>query len=85
MLNVSNEHKTQLRKIRTIAHKSVEAARNTLVTGCIEQGAYMQFGRDVTVYGLWEALLYASNYEGDGAYEVGTAQKALDAAVKKLK
>ena len=82
-MNATEEQKKVLRKIKEIEHKAVEVSRNTLVCGCTEQMAYVQFGIDVQTYNLWEALLYAEGYEGKG-YKPGTAQKALDAAWRKI-
>jgi hypothetical protein len=86
MLNVTDEQKKALRKIRTINSQTVEAVRNSLSNGCIEKGAYMQFATDVTVYGLWSALLSAHNYEDRyKAYAPGTVEKALQIALRRIK
>jgi hypothetical protein len=42
----------------------------------------MQFHQDVGMYGLWEALLYAQDYEGKGDYTEGTVHNAMDAYFK---
>ena len=82
-MNCSEEQRAALRKIKVINHSVVEAARNALVTGCLEQGYYIQFAQDIRTYGLWEALLYAEGYEGKGFSE-GSAQRALNAALKQM-
>lgn len=78
MLTVTEEQKKQLRKVKGVTGPLQDIARNTLVQGCLEQGAYIQFGADLRIYNLWEALLYAHGYEERGMYRAGTAQKALD-------
>jgi hypothetical protein len=86
MLNCSEADKKKLRKIK-LASPVTDAARNTLVQGIAKpglSGAYIQFGRDVQVYGLWEALLYAHGYEESGEFKAGSAQKALNAALAEL-
>lgn len=75
----------KMRKIKKIP----ACIKDEMLKGCKNQGAYMQFHQDVTVYGLWEALLYAEGYEGKGDYTSGTVHAALDAyfntkAVSKL-
>jgi hypothetical protein len=82
MLVATEEQKRALRKIKGVAGERQDIARNTLVKGCLEQGAYIQFGRDMAVYNLWEALLFAQGYEEDGMYKTGSAQAALDAVLK---
>jgi hypothetical protein len=79
------EQKKALRRIKKIDHPAVETARNALVCGCIDQGAYIQFAKDVTLYGLYEALLYAQNYEERGCYAKGTTTKATNACLTKVK
>ena len=79
MLTATNDQKKALRRHKTI--HGIDDVRHTLVKGCKDQASYIQFGYDVQVYGLWEALLYAKNYEDQGAYAEGTAQKALEAAI----
>jgi len=83
MLEVSDEMKKALRKVKS--GRIFDLARNTLVKGCISQGAYIQFGIDVPLYGLWSALLSAESYERDGAFAPGTVQKTLDAVIKKVR
>lgn len=78
MLNCSEEMKNKLRKVKGIAGDLQDEARNLVVIGCIDQGAYIQFGRDLQLYNLWEALLYAKGYEEQGMYVEGTIQSALD-------
>lgn len=53
-----------------------------LLKGCLIQGAYIQAGDDVRLYGLSEALAYAKGYEKSGNYAAGTADKAYAAALK---
>ena len=60
------------------------AARVALSAGVIDQGAYIQFETDLHLYGLWEALLYAENYEHKGMYQPGTAANAAKAAMARL-
>lgn len=72
----------QLCRIKRADDPSAEAARHVLVSGCTNQGAYIQFGRDLVLYGLWEALLYAESYEQKGWYSPGTVQGAIDASIK---
>ena len=79
MLTATNDQKKALRRHKKI--HGIDDVRHTLVKGCIDREAYMQFPYDVRVYGLWEALLYAESYETEGKYAPGTAQKALDAAI----
>jgi hypothetical protein len=83
-MNVSEQHKRQLRKIKGVAGQLQDIARNTLVTGCIEQGAYIQFGADLATYSLYEALLYAEGYEAQGMYRAGSVQRTVDAICAKL-
>lgn len=67
--------KKHLRKVKGVAGKLQDVARNSLVSGNTEQGAYIQFGADLRIYNLYEALLYAHNYEESGAYAAGTVEK----------
>lgn len=83
MLKVTDKQKKALRKTKMVSRVTDEA-RYVLSGGCLEQGAYMQFGADVNLYGLWEALLYAETYEDKGAYKKGTVKEALQAALAKL-
>jgi hypothetical protein len=80
-LTTTDENKNQFRKIRRPDHPKVRVAHQVLQDGCHKQGAYIQFLRDVVLYGLWSALLSAKNYEGDGCYEEGTVDLALTCAV----
>jgi hypothetical protein len=70
--------KAKMRKVKTIP----ACIKATLLKGCINQGAYMQFHQDVGMYGLWEAMLYAQGYEGNGDYTEGTVHDAMDAYFK---
>lgn len=84
---VTNEQKLALKAIKNIKTPDmlVEKTRNVLSVGCLEQSAYVQFGSDVPVYGLWEALLYAELYEHrDHAYVPGTVERACKAAVGEM-
>ncbi len=80
--DVTDEVKNALRK--TKSGPICDVARNTLVKGCIQQGAYIQFGSDFKVYGLWGALMSADSYEKDGYYAPGSVAKTLEAVVKKM-
>jgi hypothetical protein len=84
MLQASDEQKRKLRKVKGVAGKLQDIARNTLVGGTIAQGAYIQFGSDLRTYNLWEALLYAKGYEDKGDYAEGSTQCALDAVLKAM-
>lgn len=65
--------KSKLRKTKSIP----PAVKAAVYAGCLQQGAAMQFNRDVMVYNLWEALLYVEGYEDDGYFTHGTAAKAI--------
>lgn len=71
--NINPDLKIKLRKLRTVPGK-VKAA---IYSGCSDPGAAVQFNSDVTVYGMYEALLYVEGYEKDGFFAPGTAEKAL--------
>lgn len=73
-----NHVKAKMRKVKTIP----ACIKATLLKGCVNQGAYMQFHQDVGVYNLWEALLYAESYEANGDYANGTVHEAMDAYFK---
>lgn len=83
------DQRKALRKIKLVSPVTDEA-RNVLVSGILGgtvpglSGAYLQFAKDVRIYGLWEALLYAENYEAEGAYAPGTTLKAFQAVAKQL-
>jgi hypothetical protein len=83
-MDIADNYKRQLRKVKGIAGGLQDIARNTLVKGCIEQGAYIQFGEDMQVYNLYEALLYAEGYELRGMYRAGSVQSTVDALVAEL-
>lgn len=78
--------RTQLRKIKS--GKLVDTARNLLNCGIVSTGGlhgpYIQFGQDVALYGLWEALLYAETYEDQGKFVDGTMEKIARALVKQM-
>ena len=46
MLEADEQSKKALRKERGVAGKLQERARNCLSGGCLDQGAYIQFGSD---------------------------------------
>lgn len=83
MLEATEKQKKVLRKLK-LGDKAADEARYAVQAGITSSGisgAYIQFGRDLQTYGLWEALLYVEQYEQQGEYKEGTAQKALDAAI----
>ena len=72
------EHvKTAMRKMKKVP----VCIKATLLKGCKDQGAYIQFNEDVR-FGLWGALLSAESYEKDGMYAEGTVHDAMDAFFK---
>ena len=73
-----DEIKVKLRKMKTVPGK-VKAA---IYGGCKDPGAAMQFNSDVTVYGMFEALLYVEGYEKDGMFAPGTAVAAIKTFIK---
>jgi len=79
MNHITFEQKAQLKKVKT-PHSKVKEA---VYAGCQNPGASMQFGEDLKLYGLYEAILYVEGYERDGYYTVGTAQKAMEIAIEK--
>jgi len=83
MLSVyaTDVQKDKLRSIKGVAGPVQDVARNTLVCGCQDQGAYIQFGRDLQIYNLYEALLYAESYESSGCYAEGSVKKTFDAVI----
>lgn len=82
MITATEETKKQLKKIRGVAGPVQDIARYAIINGCLNQGAHIQFGRDLSTYNLWEALLYVDGYEQNGFYKKGTAQTALDSVLK---
>ena len=84
MLEADEQSKKALRKERGVAGKLQERARNCLSGGCLDQGAYIQFGSDLQTYNLYEALLYAHSYEEQGCYKLGTTQKALNEVINMM-
>jgi hypothetical protein len=70
-----NHIKVKMRKVKTVP----ACIKATILKGCVNQGAYIQFVQDVGMYGLWEALLYAESYEANGDYAQGTVHDAMDA------
>jgi len=83
---LSQEHKKQLRKIK--AGPLYDTARNLLNCGIVSgpglSEAYIQFDKDVKLYGLYEALLYAEGYEQQGHFVEGTVSKICEALTKKM-
>jgi len=81
----TREQKKTLRRITSISPITSDVV-NIVADGCKKEheGAYLQFIKDVLVYGLWEALLFVELYEKDGVirtnyYDPGTAYKAFTA------
>lgn len=66
----------ELLRTMKVVPSSMKAA---ILKGCKDQMAYVQFGKDLSLYNLWEALLYVQSYETDGYYTKGTAHNALEA------
>ena len=74
-LTATPDLKSKLRKTKTVPGK----VKAIIYAGNSSGPAMsMQFNQDVTTYGLWEALLFVKNYESDGFYTPGTAQRAMD-------
>ena len=87
MLEATEAQKKVLRKLK-LGNKAADEARYVVQQGIAKpgmSGAYIQFGKDLQMYGLWEALLYVKQYEDRGEYKEGTAQKALEVAIKEAK
>jgi hypothetical protein len=63
-----------LRKTKVISN----AVKAILLEGCIRQDAYIQFGRDLQFYGMYEALLYQEGYEAGNDYKDGTFCKLVE-------
>jgi hypothetical protein len=90
--NTQFDLRTMLGSYRTTLRKTksgplVDIARNTLNSGIVGNGLhgpYIQFGQDIALYGLWEALLYAETYENQGHFVDGTLERIAHALVKKL-
>lgn len=83
---LSQEHKKQLRKVKS--GPLYDTARNLLNTGIVPgsglSGAYIQFDKDVKLYGLYEALLYAEGYETQGHFVESTVSKICEALTKEM-
>lgn len=79
----TDQQKKILRKHKLISELS-DIARNILVQGVLERGMYIQFGSDLRLYNLWEALLYAEGYENRGAYVKGSVLKTFNAVCQKI-
>lgn len=60
----------------------VDNCRNMLNCGIVQTGGlhgpYMQFGRDLLLYGLYEALLYAEQYEHQGYFKEDTVSSIVE-------
>lgn len=78
---LSNDIKNKLRKISK-SGDTYDTVRNMLNAGITPSnglsGAYIQFDKDVQIYGLYEALLYAEGYEKQGHYVEGTVSKICE-------
>jgi len=74
-----NPLKNKFRKMKRVP----SLIKAVILKGCKSQGAYIQFQSDVSLYNLWEALLYVEGYESDGYFTEGTAFDALDAFIQK--
>jgi len=85
-IELSPENKKQLRK--TKSGDLYDTARNLLNAGIVPSnglsGAYIQFDKDVKLYGLYEALLYAESYEKQGHFVEGTVSKICEALTKEM-
>jgi hypothetical protein len=73
---VTNHQKQALRRVKTLTDR----VKVAIYQGCLSLIAANQFQYDLRVYGLWEALLYVENGEPT-YYSLGTAEKALNAAL----
>lgn len=76
---VTNHQKQALRKIKTLPDR----VKVAIYQGCLSPIAANQFHYDLRVYGLYEALLYVENGEPT-YYNLGTAEKALNAALRDI-
>lgn len=85
-IELSQENKQKLRK--TKSGKLYDTARNLLNCGIISSGGihgpYIQFDKDVKLYGLYEALLYAEQYENQGYFVEGTVSKICETLTKEM-
>ena len=71
--------KVKLRKTKTVPGK----VKAVVYKNCLQAPAgTMQFGSDVSVYGLYEALLFVENMEADGVFAPGTAVAAIKTLIK---
>lgn len=73
--------KSEAKKIHDPAHPVAEACRHSLVANCIVQGAYIQFGVDLRLYGLAEALRLAEGYQNQGYYKSGSVTKLIQETI----
>lgn len=73
-ITTPNHVKVAMRKMKKVP----ACIKATLLKGCKDQGAYIQFHEDLR-FGLWGALLSAESYEKDGMYAEGTIHNAMDA------
>lgn len=79
MINyLDREQKLKLRKLKDVSEE-VKAIIYSGNKGGVEMAT--QFFKDVSLYGMYEALLYVKGYESQGLYEPGTAEKAVNAAL----
>ena len=79
------EQKSSLRRIKK--GPIYDLARNMMCGGITSTGiseVYIQFDRDVRIYGLYEALLFAEQYEHQGEYAPGTVQRTIDACLSQV-
>jgi hypothetical protein len=73
--DLPDDTKNKFRKTKTLPVK-VKAA---VYAECTDPAASMQFNRDVTVYNLYEALLYVENYEQQGmGYVEGATARIME-------
>ena len=87
--DISESHAKELRLVngRNLTNPKVsscvERVRNTINCGTCgrnQMAVYQQFWRDLQLYNLHEALLYASDYEKQGEYKAGTSIEAANVA-----
>ncbi len=70
-------------KALRLVRKPTAGCKAAMLSGCLEQGAYTQWGEDLRTGTLWSALRSAESYEIDGHYAVGTVAAALKASLTK--
>jgi hypothetical protein len=85
-MNTFNELLASIPRETAIKMRGVKkcpvAVKAALLRGCQEQGAYIQFSRDIAIDGLRGALMCAQSYEEQGMYAEGTCLDALKKALK---